>query len=105
MQQKALLSNDPEDLARTHRLASHSNVPADWQQRAAGLEPMASFRVQIQYDGALKRFFSVNSTVNPQGPIFGSEPPLTINALYPEDEDLDLSPLLEGELSHPLLFY
>jgi transcriptional regulator with XRE-family HTH domain len=106
VQQRVMFTNDPADKAIEKRLESHPNVPADWKQRAAKLEPMASFRVQIEIDGALKRFFSVNSMVDPLGPAsYGSEPHFTLNTLYPEDENLDLSALIEGELNHPLLFY
>ena len=106
VQQRVMFTNDPADEAIQQRLESHPNVPEDWKQRAAKLEPMASFRVQIEIDGALKRFFSVNSMVDPLGPAsYGSEPHFTLNTLYPEDENLDLSALIEGDLKHPLLFY
>lgn len=106
LQQRALFTNDAADLALQSRLASHPNVPDDWQQRAARLEPMASFRVQIEMDGCLQQFFSVSSEVGILGPAaYGSEPDLTINTLYPSDESLDLSALIEDELKHPLLFY
>jgi transcriptional regulator with XRE-family HTH domain len=106
LQHNALFSNDPADQALQQRLAAHPSVPNDWQQRAARLEPMASFRVQIEIDGVLQTFFSVSSTVGALGPTaYASKPHLTINTLYPEDESLDLSALAEGELKHPLLFY
>ncbi len=106
LQQRALFTNDPADEAILARLASHPNVPPDWQQRAASIEPMASFRVQIELDGRLQKFFSVNRMVDPLGPTaLGIGPHFIINTLYPEDESLDLSALLKGELTHPLLFY
>jgi transcriptional regulator with XRE-family HTH domain len=106
LQQKALFSDDPEDYALRDRLASHPSIPKDWQQRAAKLEPMASFRVQIEINGELKRFYSVSSTVGALGATaYSSEPRLTINTLFPEDETINLSSLIEGPLDHPLLFY
>jgi transcriptional regulator with XRE-family HTH domain len=106
VQQRVLFTNDPADEAIRNKLASHPNLPPDWQQRAARIEPMASFRVQIELDGRLQKFFSVNRMVDPLGPAaLGAEPHFTINTLYPEDENLDLSGLIEGELKHPLLFY
>lgn len=104
--QKALFSDDADDKALLAKLESNPNVPNDWKQRAAELEPMASFRVQTEINGKVQQFFSVNSTVGAIGPAaYASEPNLTINTLFPEDDTMDLSPLMKGELSHPLLFY
>jgi transcriptional regulator with XRE-family HTH domain len=106
LEQRALFSNDPSDHDMRDRLAKHENVPADWRQRAARLEPMSSFRMQINLNGELKKFFSVHSTVSTLGPsAFLSGPSININTLYPEDERLDLGQFCSGELSHPLLFY
>jgi len=88
------------------RLEVHPNIPGDWAQRAAILEPMASFKVQVEIDGALKRFYSVAQTIGALGPAaYVSEPRLSIHTLYPEDDSLDLSPLIAKDLSHPLLPY
>jgi transcriptional regulator with XRE-family HTH domain len=104
--QRSLFTDDDADKALQAQLESHPSVPSDWQQRAAKLEPMASFRVQVHISGALRRFFSVSSTVGALGPTaYASEPNLVINTLYPEDDDFDLSPLIDSELKHPLLFY
>lgn len=106
LKQRSLFTNDASDLELHQRLASHPGVPADWAQRAARLEPMASFRVQMSINGKLENFFSVNSTVGALGPsAFASEPNLTINTLYPEDETMDLSSITGHALKHPLLFY
>lgn len=107
LQQHSLFTNSDADIDLLQRLQDHPNVPADWQQRSACLEPMASFRVQMNMDDGLKRFFSVSSTVGALGPgaYYASEPNLSINTLYPEDDDTDLSALLDTGLSHPLLFY
>lgn len=106
IQHNALRSNDPDDLAMQERLASHKNVPSDWQVRAASIEPMASFRVKMEIDGELHSFFSVNSSIGALGPTFyASEPQLTLNTIYPENADLNLAPLLTDDLKHPLLFY
>ena len=106
LQQKMLFSNNSRDQQMLERLSSHENVPQDWQQRAARLEPMSSFRMQINLNGELKKFFSVLSTVSTMGPsAFMSGPSININTLYPEDELLDLSQFCTDNLSHPLLFY
>ncbi|MEH6559722.1 MAG: helix-turn-helix domain-containing protein [Oceanicoccus sp.] len=98
--------NDGDGQTLLDRLEVHPSIPDDWAQRAAILEPMASFKVQVEIDGALKRFYSVAQTVGALGPAaYVSEPQLSINTLYPEDDTLDLSPLIAGDLSHPLLPY
>jgi len=106
LQQSAFLSNDPAEMALMERFLQHPNVPENWELRASDLEPMASFRVQAKFDGHFQRFFSVSQTVGACGPTaYVSEPHLTINTLYPEDEGIDLSPLIKADLCHPLLFY
>jgi len=106
LKQAAMLSDDAEEMALLQRFLEHPNVPADWKQRAAKLEPMASFKVQVEFAGELQRFYSVNQTVGALGPTaYVSEPQLTISTLYPEDDELDLSSLIEGKLQHPLLYY
>ena len=106
LQQGVLLTDDEQNQAMLDRLQASRNVPEDWQQRAAALEPMASYRVQVEFEGTPRRFFSVSQTVGAMGPsAYVSEPQLTVNTLYPEDENLDLSKVVEGTLSHPLLSY
>ncbi|NKI16882.1 helix-turn-helix transcriptional regulator [Spongiibacter sp. KMU-166] len=105
-QQAALFSNNAEDLQHIVEMEKHPAVPSDWKQRAAGMEPMASFRVQLKVNGQEENFFNVSTTVGALGPAaFLSEPRLTINILYPEDEDLDLTAVLREDARHPLLFY
>jgi len=60
-----------------------------------------------KFNGKQTTFFSVSQTVGALGPnnAFVSEPNLTVTTFYPEDEGLDLSSLVAGELTHPLLFY
>ncbi len=106
IQQSALFTADADVQATLERLCRYPSVPADWQQRAAAVEPMASFRVQLAIDGAMRRFFSVSTAVGALGPTaFASEPRLTITTLYPEDRQLALDELLRADLRHPLLFY
>lgn len=105
-QQSVLFTDDKGDQATLERLCEHPSVPADWRKRASRFEPMASFRVQLNLNGVLQRFFSVNTNVGALGPAaFLSEPRLTLNTLYPEDESLDLDALIDDSLEHPLLFY
>lgn len=106
LQQRALFSDDKSDYALLTKLTEHPSVPSDWQQRGAQIEPTASFQTQVTIDGALKRFYSVSSTVGALGPnAYASEPQLTINTLLPEDEALDLTRFIEHDIKHPLLFY
>lgn len=107
LQQGALLGSDESQQRMIDRLLASPNTPPDWRQRAARLEPMASFRVPIEVDGQARRFFSVSQTVGAMGPTpYVSEPRLTVTTIYPEDEEaMDLDSLVAGELSHPRLFY
>ena len=106
LKQEALISDDPIYLSMLEKLASHPDVPVDWLQRAAKMEPMASFRVHAELAGELQSFFCVSQAVGAMGPtIYVSEPRLIINTLYPEQEDLDLSEFLQDHLEHPLLPY
>ncbi|WP_372778371.1 helix-turn-helix domain-containing protein [Litorivivens sp.] len=105
IQQAALFTGDDQAWQTLKRLTAFPSVPDDWQQRAARTEPMASFRVQLNVEGALRRFFSVSTMAGALGPnAFVSEPRLTITTLYPE-EDLDLASMQDDGVSHPLLFY
>ena len=104
LEQKTLFSDNPRDREMRDRLEKHENVPADWRQRAAKLEPMSSFRLQIDLNGELKKFISVHSTISEQGSAAVlSGPSLHINTLYPEDESLDMWQFYSADLSHPLL--
>lgn len=106
LKQDLMFNESPEKVIILEKLLNNPKVPDDWAQRAAKLEPMASFRVQADYQGALRRFYSVSQIVGAHGPTaYLSEPKLTISTLYPEDDDLDVSGLAEGNLSHPLLLY
>lgn len=106
LQQGVLMTGDEQAQETLDRLLENPNVPQDWQQRAAAIEPMASYRVKLEVNGQLRRFFNVSQTVGALGPnAFVSEPNLTVHTLYPEDETLDLSELIQGEIKHPKLFY
>jgi DNA-binding XRE family transcriptional regulator len=105
LQQDNMLSGSEEKKALLERLLKNPTVPTDWKQRAAILEPMASFRLQINYDGSLEQFYNVSQTVGAIGPAaYASAPNLTITTLYPEDETIDMTNLVAGDLDHPLLF-
>ncbi|CAA0111540.1 Uncharacterised protein [Zhongshania aliphaticivorans] len=106
IQQTALFTGDETANQTVERLKAYPSVPSDWRQRAARTEPMASFRVQLDIDGELKRFFSVGSMVGALGPsAFVSEPKLSIVTLYPENEQDTFGDVSNQQLSHPLLFY
>ncbi len=105
LQQSALIRNDEESLRLLDRFSSHPTVPKDWQVRATKLEPMASFRLMVKINGESHPFFSVSQTVGALGPLsYGAQPDLITYTLYPENDDLDLSYLLEQEVDHPLLY-
>ncbi|WP_101760104.1 helix-turn-helix domain-containing protein [Oceanicoccus sp. KOV_DT_Chl] len=104
--QQSLFSDKEQDKALPLKLAKHPSVPHDWQQRASKLEPMASFKVQMEINGKLQRFFSVSSTVGALGTTaYASEPNLTIQTLYPENEQAVIDSLINDNLKHPLLYY
>jgi hypothetical protein len=105
-QQAALFSNSPQDQAQIDSLLALNGVPHDWAQRAAKMEPRSSFRVQIDLRGQVQNFFNVSTIVGSLGPAaFVSDPRLTINILYPEDDNLDFSFPADAGILHPLLFY
>jgi len=106
LKQEYLLTQDDAYSKMFERLLTLPDVPNDWQQRAAKLEPQASFKVQIDINHVQQNFYSVSQMVGALGPTsFVSEPRLTINTLYPENPGLELS--IEGieDYSHPLLHY
>jgi len=106
MKQATLLSNSDEERELLETFIQNPNVPKDWAQRASRLEPMASFRVQAEFQGKLEKFYSVNQIIGALGPAaYISEPKLTLSTLYPEDEALDMSSIISEELKHPLLNY
>ena len=104
MQQQVLLTNNLALKAKLDQLSNRREIPSDWAQRAAKLEPMASFRLQLPLgDNDLQYFFSVSQTAGATGPAaYASEPRLTVNTLHPENENLDMHRFAETELSHPL---
>jgi transcriptional regulator with XRE-family HTH domain len=104
--QEALLTGDPVYLEMLKELSVHKDVDKDWQDKTANLEPMASYRVQMEYGGEVRSFFSVSQMVGAMGPTsFVSEPCLALNTLYPEDESQALNLDIGGKLEHPLLPY
>ena len=106
MQQEVLLRPDADIEALLERLMRTNAVPDNWAQRAAQLAPMASFRIELEIEGKLQRFFSVSQTVGALGPnAYVSEPRLTINTLYPEDDDATPMSPVTRHVHHPRLFY
>ena len=106
MKQESLLSYDENYEDMFNGLLALPDVPSDWEQRAASLEPQASFRVQMDINHVQQNFFNVSQMVGALGPTsFVSEPRLIINTLYPENPDLDLSKNMRDDLTHPLLAY
>lgn len=106
VQQAIMLDDSKEKKELLKRLLDSPNIPSDWKQRAAKLEPMASFKMQIEYEDSIKQFYSVSHNFGGAGPAaYISEPKLTMNTLYPIDESIDLSRLINAKLAHPLLFY
>jgi len=104
--QAAILQNDKTALKTVERLAAHPDVPKDWRKRGAAIEPMASYRIQLNINGALRRFYNVTQSVNAAGSIaYAAKPLVTINTLYPEDDNFNVSELMNKDVSHPLLFY
>ncbi|QPG06143.1 helix-turn-helix transcriptional regulator [Salinimonas marina] len=106
LQQENLLRPDKDIAVLLQRLAARPGVPTDWPRRAACLDPMASFKMELVVNGKLQRFYSVSQTVGAMGPTaYVSEPRLTINTLYPEDESVPSWSTAQTNLGHPLLYY
>lgn len=104
--QNVMLNGSAQENQTLQRILNYPSVPADWMQRAARLEPRASFKIRIEHQGKLQAFYSVSQTVGAIGPAaYLTEPKLSINTLYPEDAELSLDELLNHSLTHPLLFY
>ena len=105
LQQAALFNDNQEGFEVLQKFLQSPNVPADWQERGSRLEPMSSYRIQVEFDGEMRSFYSVMQQVGSSSPaVYVAEPVLYINTLYPEDETLDMSSLVRGDLKHPLLF-
>ncbi len=106
LQQQAIFSGDEKTQQMVDRLATYPCVPNNWQQVAAKIEPMASFRVPIEIDGQIQPFFNVVQHVDPMAPAaFLSEPRLSMITFYPENPDFKFEPVEGKELVHPLLAY
>ena len=104
LQQAALFNDSQDALEVLQKFLQSPNVPTDWQQRGSRLEPMSSYRIQVEFEGRMRSFYSVMQQVGSSSPaVYVAEPVLYINTLYPEDESLDMSSLVEGDLQHPLL--
>ncbi|QIL88576.1 helix-turn-helix domain-containing protein [Microbulbifer sp. SH-1] len=106
IQQEALLTNDPVYYAMVRDLTNLPNAPQDWQKAASDQEPMTSYRVELEYKGRVRSYYSVNLMVGALGPAsFTSAPQLSINTLYPagENEGFDTENLAQAV--HPLLFF
>ncbi len=104
--QDALFRNDQREIDRIEKLALKNQLPPDWKKQASKLNPMSSFRVQAEFQGRTEAFFNISSTACALGPAaFASDPRLTINVLYPENDAIDLSSLELDKAEHPLLFY
>lgn len=104
--QNVMLNSSPLEEQTLQRILDYPSVPTDWMQRAARLEPRASFKIRIKHKGLLHTFYSVSQTVGAIGPAaYLTEPKLSINTLYPENTALDLAELVNNAQPHPLLFY
>lgn len=104
--QNVMLDGSAQETQTLQRILNYPSVPADWMQRAARLEPRASFKIRIEHQGKLQAFYSVSQTVGAIGPAaYLTEPKLSVNTLYPEDAGLNLTDLPNSAVEHPLLFY
>ncbi|NKI15897.1 helix-turn-helix transcriptional regulator [Spongiibacter sp. KMU-166] len=103
LQQEVILNNEDESRRRLTRVTSLPQVPENWKRRAASVDPLASFRVKLEFNGQPTYFYSVVQTVGSVGTAaYVSEPRLSICTYYPVD-DIDISSLVENDLAHPLL--
>ncbi len=103
LQQEVILNNDDESRQRLTQITSLPQVPKDWKKQAATLDPITSFRIKLKVNGQLTHFYNVIQTIGAIGPAaYVSEPRLSINTYYPVD-DIDITSLVENDLTHPLL--
>jgi transcriptional regulator with XRE-family HTH domain len=105
IKQESVLTGDPQFEALLERLMAYPEVPAGWEERAANLEPMSSYRVQFEQGTELVRYYNVSQSVSAMGPVsFVAEPRLIITTLFAEDESREAS-LPDQIPEHPLLYY
>jgi hypothetical protein len=94
LEQERILTSDDNIEATLKRLDSLSLLNADWQQRAAHLDPMASYRIPLRFGGKTVYAFNINQLVGATGPAsYVSEPRLTLCTLYPVNGDAFNVPL------------
>jgi len=75
LKQEYLLSQDSAYEKMLESLLELPDVPDDWQQRAAKLEPQASYKVQMDINHVQQNFYCVSQMVGALGPSsFVSEP-------------------------------
>lgn len=109
MQQEVLLRPPATAVAaKLTQLQAAVGVPANWAQRAARLEPMASFKLPVPLNSAVEPFLHVSQNVGALGPTaFVSEPRLILYTLYLQDGHRAVSDHASTStpLAHPLLPY
>ncbi|GAA6134369.1 hypothetical protein NBRC116188_11580 [Oceaniserpentilla sp. 4NH20-0058] len=106
LKQEFLLSQDIAFQNMFETLINSLDIPDNWQERAAKLEPQASYKVQMDINHVQQNFYCVSQMVGALGPSsFVSEPRLIVNTLYPENPELILTIDPNVDLSHPLLNY
>jgi hypothetical protein len=105
LQQEAVFNEDINNQRRLTELLASPLTPKDWKQRAAKMDPLTSFRVPITMGEKVTIFYNVMLNVAPIATVsYMQEPRLAINTLYPEDDNAELSHLVQHELQHPLLY-
>ncbi len=106
LQQAALFSDSSRSMDTLDRLQKYPSVPEDWQQRASHIEPMASFRIQVDINGQLEKFYSVSTMVGAVGSsAFASEPKMSVVSFYPESDEYDVDSFVKNNIQHPCLLY
>jgi transcriptional regulator with XRE-family HTH domain len=106
LQQAVLLGEDPNLKTMLERLLKSPGVPENWEQVAAKREPGGYLGINVPMHGEIHRFFTYGMRVNLFGVLtFSAIPEMIQLSFYPEQEELDISSLINDVPPHPLLFY
>ncbi|NVK24213.1 MAG: helix-turn-helix transcriptional regulator [Gammaproteobacteria bacterium] len=106
IQQNVLYHDDENIQSLLNSLLSSSSVPKDWQEIAASQPPASRFAIEVLIDNQVESFSIFTQTINVLGPLaFSASPDMVSIVFHPDNERLDLSPLIIDDYKHPLLFY
>lgn len=101
LRQEALIRDDPRLHQLVDELASDAGVPDRWAVVAAGIDPVATFGITVEIDGAAHRCFHMSQAIHPQGPsTYLAGAGLAMLSLLPDDPSSGWPALLERDHDH-----